>query len=66
MQREEVGLAVHKGESQKMGKVILRGEEQHGQGDGNAHAIPQLLGLTSLGSRGRTPLEHTSTHSRQN
>ena len=31
MQREEVGLAAHQGEAQRIGKVILGKEEQHGQ-----------------------------------
>lgn len=37
--------------------------------DGNAHAVPQLVALTSLISRGRTLVwtscEHTSTHTSQ-
>lgn len=38
--REEVGVAVHQGEAQSTRKIILGKEEQHHQGDGNAHMSP--------------------------
>lgn len=34
MQREEVGLALSRGEAQRIGTVTLGREEQHDQGDG--------------------------------
>lgn len=52
--REEMVLAVYRGETRRIRKGLLGRKGQHSQGDGNAHTIPYVMGFTSLDSTERT------------